>query len=254
MDNSIKEYLDEQAYLINVPAFIANDPVQFPRRYTRMQDIEIAAFTTAAIAWGNRKIILKSADRMLSKMGGSPYDFVMNGAYKTLGSANVHRTFFEHDLAWMLRGFQHIYKKHESLEAFLKTMPIKNGWDVVSALCSEMQKPNDGKLNCRCFPSRFEHSALKRVNLALRWLVRSDGIVDIGVWKFMRPDQLYIPLDLHVGNTARQLGLLNRKSNDRKAVEELTTLLREFCPEDPVKYDFALFGIGVNQRPTMLLG
>jgi len=244
----IKEYLDEQTIRINTPAFIENDPVQFPRRYMRLQDIEIAAFLTATIAWGNRTMILKSVDRMLSKMGKSPYDFVMNEGYKTLGTANVHRTFFEQDLAYMLRGYRNILLQFESIKTFLENIPnLNTAWDITGVLRSEMAKANDNNYNSKCFPSNFEKSALKRINLALRWLVRNDGIVDLGVWTFIKPNQLYIPLDVHVGNTARKLGILQRTSNDRKAVEELTDKLKKFCPEDPVKYDFALFGIGIDK-------
>jgi uncharacterized protein (TIGR02757 family) len=246
---SLKEYLDEQTARINTSTFIDNDPVQFPRRYSRLQDIEIAAFLTATIAWGNRTVILKSADRMFSKMGENPFDFVMNEGYKTLGTANVHRTFFEPDLAFMLSGFRSILLRFGSIMAFLASKPdLNTAWDITGALCSEIEKSNDNNHNNKCFPSNFDKSALKRINLALRWLVRNDGIVDLGVWTILKPSQLYIPLDVHSGNTARKLGILQRNTNDRRAVEQLTAKLREFCPEDPVKYDFALFGTGIEKR------
>ena len=246
--SQLKKYLDEQTFRINTPAFIESDPVQFPRRYTRLQDIEIAAFLTATIAWGKRTMILKSVERMLSKMGESPFDFVMNEGYKTLGKANVHRTFFEQDLAYMLRGYRNILLRFGSIKEFLESKSgINTAWDITGVLRSEIIKANDNNHNSKCFPSNYEKSALKRINLALRWLVRNDGIVDLGVWTSLKPDQLYIPLDVHVGNTARGLGILQRTSNDRKAVEQLTVKLREFCPEDPVKYDFALFGIGIDK-------
>jgi uncharacterized protein (TIGR02757 family) len=243
---NINAYLDAQALRINTPAFIASDPVQFPRRYTRLQDVEIAAFTVATIAWGKRSIILNSAERMLAKMGSSPYDFVMNRGYRSLGEANVHRTFFEHDLAYMLRGFELLYTRHASLDSYLKAA-LPQGcdgapWRVAAALQAAMSEANSGATNSRCLPSNLHTTALKRINLALRWLVRNDGIVDMGVWSCLNPAQLYIPLDLHVGNTARALGILHRKSNDRKAVEELTAILRGYCLSDPVRYDFALFG------------
>jgi uncharacterized protein (TIGR02757 family) len=242
---SIKEYLEEKAREINTPAFIENDPVQFPRRYTLLQDIEIVAFITATISWGKRRMILNSAERMLAGMGDSPYSFVMNEGYKTLGAGNIHRTFFEPDLAWMLRGFKHIYERHESLEAFLRNsiggsaMPA---WDMVRVLSGVMTAANGGSFNKKCFPANYERAALKRINLALRWLVRNDGIVDMGVWTFISPKRLYIPLDVHVGDNARKLGILSRKANDRRAVEMLTAQLVEYCPDDPIKYDFALFG------------
>jgi uncharacterized protein (TIGR02757 family) len=252
--DSIKTYLDNQLALTNTPAFAENDPVQFPRRYKRLQDIEIVSFVIATIAWGNRKMILNNAERLLSNWGDSPYDYVMNEGYRTLGKANVHRTFFEHDLAYMLRGFRHILASYGSLECFLAHQNAGQAeapaWFVASAMQTEMVKTNGGQHNGKCFPANLKNTALKRINMALRWLVRKDHIVDLGVWTCIKPYQLYIPLDVHVGNTARALGLLQRKSNDRKAVEELTAKLREYCPEDPVKYDFALFGIGVNKLKT----
>ncbi|MDR0845451.1 MAG: TIGR02757 family protein [Tannerella sp.] len=249
---TIKEMLDEQVARINTPSFADSDPVQFPRRYTRLQDVEIAAFLAATIAWGNRKMILNNAERMFARLGDSPYDFVMNQGYRSLGQANVHRTFFEPDLAYMLHGFRQIYSTHGTLENFLKSLNIAESdvpaWDLTAALRSEMMHANEARHNTKCFPSNSGKSAIKRINLAMRWLVRNDGIVDLGVWTSLKPSQLYIPLDIHVSNTARELGILERKTNDRKAVEELTGRLREFCPEDPVKYDFALFGIGINRE------
>lgn len=247
---NIKDFLDETATRINTPSFIESDPVQFPRRYSRLQDIEIAALLTATIAWGNRKMILANAERMLSKLGSSPYDFVMGEGYTTLGTANVHRTFFEPDLAYFLKGLRPIYKGWGSLNAFFQRFHLGSTeapiWEAARFLRAALMDGNGQTFNTKCIPSSFESSALKRLNLAFRWLVRNDGIVDLGVWDCITPAQLYIPLDVHVGNTARQLGLLTRISNDRKAVEELTRVLREFQPEDPIIYDFALFGVGAN--------
>ena len=242
----MKSFLDEQVRLINTPLFIETDPVQFPHRYKRLHDIEIVSFIVSTIAWGRREMILRNADRMLSKMGESPYEYVMNEDYHALGGANIHRTFFEPDLAYMLRGFRKIYSENDTVESFLQKRETQNAWSIAGALQSEMALANNGKENSKCMPSRTEKSALKRINLALRWLVRNDGIVDLGVWKILKPSQLFIPLDVHVANVARKLDILQRKSNDRRAVEELTAVLRTFCPEDPVKYDFALFGIGVR--------
>ena len=245
----MKNFLDEQVQFINTPAFIAADPVQFPHRYKRLQDIEIVSFIVATIAWGRREMILRDAERMLSVMGESPYNYVMNEDYKNLGTKNVHRTFFEDDLAYLLRGFHKIYTENESIECLLEKHNVHDAWQIAAVLQNELQAANNGKTNSRnCISLHFEKSALKRLNMALRWLVRNDGIVDLGVWKVLKPSELYIPLDVHVGNTARKLDILKRKSNDRKAVEELTAVLRDFCKEDPIKYDFALFGIGVNEK------
>ena len=246
----IKAILDEQVERINVSDFIKDDPVQFPHRFSKLQDIEITAFTTATIAWGKRCMILRDADRMLSLMDNSPYDFVMNKGFECLGKENVHRTFFQPDLAYMLRGFYEIYSKYESINDMVKVLGISNdsapAWRVCDEIRNISYEANNKEYNSQCFPSNFNNSALKRINLAIKWLVRNDGVVDLGVWDCIKPSQLYIPLDVHVGNTARKLNLLTRKSNDRKAVVELTDKLKGFNPTDPVIYDYALFGIGVN--------
>jgi len=258
MQQSVKQILDEFVEQFNTYDFIETDPVQFPRRYSKLQDIEIVAFTVATIAWGKRPMILRNADRMLAKMGDSPYDFVMNEDYRALGAANIHRTFFETDLSYMLRGFRNIFLKYGSVENMLKSGVEENlfsempaVWRLAGLLSKEMQDANAGKSNSKCYPANFEKSALKRLNMTLRWLVRDDGIVDLGVWKTLKKSELFIPLDVHVGNVARELGILSRKGNDRRAVEELTSVLREFCPDDPVKYDFALFGAGISRKITV---
>jgi len=244
----VKAYLDEMVLKINRPEFIDDDPVQFPRRYKDLRDIEIVAFTIANIAWGKRSMILRNAERMLEKLGASPYDFVMNKGYERFGTVNVHRTFFEQNLKYMLQGFRAFYQAYESMDTYISTLPEdeRTAWSIVTALSRFAIKANDGKEDTRCYSAAYTSSALKRVNLAMRWLVRNDGIVDLGVWRSIKPSQLYIPLDVHVGNTARKLGLLERRSNDRKAVAELTAKLRSYNPEDPIIYDFALFGVGVN--------
>jgi uncharacterized protein (TIGR02757 family) len=244
----IKAYLDEHAERINQPSFIVNDPVQFPHRYKNLQDIEIVSFLVATIAWGKRAVILRNAERMLAKMGESPYDYVMDEGYRCLSKANIHRTFFEQNLAYMLHGFRHFYTSYTSMDDYMAACEKKTPQRLVEALRKSALEANNDQNDTRCYSSDLRNTALKRVNLALRWLVRNDGIVDLGVWKSMTPDMLYIPLDTHVGNTAREIGLLARKNNDWKAVEELTGKLRAYNPEDPVLYDFALFGIGVEKN------
>lgn len=251
-DKELKELLDREATRINRVEFIANDPVQFPRRYERQEDIEIAALLSATIAWGNRKMICRDADRMLSMMDNSPYQFMMDEGYEDLNpDQNIHRTFFARNLQHYMRGLRLIYRKYSSLDAL--SAAIESGKDEFPAwrLTSEIQKylleANDNKACSRCLPQNLEQTALKRINMALRWLVRDDGIVDLGIWKSIPKRKLYIPLDVHAGNTARELGLLSRKSNDRKAVAELTQRLREYRQEDPAFYDYALFGIGIGE-------
>ena len=222
-----------------VDDFIACDPVQFPRRYTNQADIEIAAFLSATIAWGRREQIIISAEKMFAMMPHGPLNFVMSSKpSKNARPSCIHRTFFEHDLRYFCKGFKHCYQKYGNLETLFAASP--DMWQGIALFREEMALANGGRYSKHI--ANADKSACKRINLALRWLVRQ-GRVDLGLWKNVRPSSLCIPLDVHVARNARSLGLLQRASNDRKAVEELTGKLKEFCPEDPVKYDFALFGM-----------
>lgn len=247
----IKELLDSEARRINHVDFIANDPVQFPRRFERLQDIEIAALLSATIAWGNRKMICNNCNKMLALMDNQPYDYVMDKGYEELPDMNIHRTFFSKNLRYYLRGLNFIYSKYGSLHDFAKHMVISSSefpsWKLVEEMKKVFTEANNGESDNRCLPGNLQNTALKRINMALRWLVRDDGIVDMGVWNVIKPSQLFIPLDVHVGNVSRELGLLTRNANDRKATIELTEVLRKMRPEDPVWYDYALFGIGVER-------
>ena len=247
-----RELLDAEAARINSPEFIADDPVQFPRRFTSQPDIEIASLLASTIAWGNRRMICRDADRMFALMDNSPHAFVMDRGYEELPDANIHRTFFTDDLRTYLRGLHLIYSSHPTLEDFAAAHGIQHSatpaWALAEAINSALAEANPGNSArlCRCLPQNLRTSALKRLNMALRWLVRTDGIVDLGTWRLLTPAQLYIPLDVHVGNTSRQMGLLTRRANDRRSVEELIATLRTFRPDDPTIYDFALFGIGMK--------
>lgn len=247
----IKELLDAEARRINSPEFIADDPVQFPRRFTSQPDIEIASLLASTIAWGNRRMICRDADRMLALMDNEPYRFVMDRAYEELPDGNVHRTFFVSDLRAWLRGLHLIFSEYPTLEEFAAARGVGRSpfpaWALAEAVNERLAAANpEGQRLSRCLPQNLRTSALKRLNMALRWLVRTDGIVDLGVWSLLSPSQLFIPLDVHVGDTSRQLGLLSRRANDRRSVEELTATLRGFNPDDPTLYDFALFGIGMK--------
>jgi len=234
--------------------FIMRDPVQFPRRYAKRgakqrANIEIAAFLAATIAWGRRDLILRSAEKMFSLMEPSPAAFVMAGKYRKLKDRCIHRTFFEDDLKYFCRGFKSCYAKYGSLEKLFATTP--DIWQGIALFREEMAAANGGRYTKHIAnPGRPDSAAgsgaasaaCKRINLALRWLVRK-GPVDLGLWKSISPSSLYIPLDVHVARSARRLGLLKRKSNDKKAVIELSQKLRELCPNDPIKYDFVLFGM-----------
>ena len=244
-----RRYNQFSGFESSVRDFIEHDPVQFPLRYAKRRpknqaDIEIAAFLAATIAWGRRDLIIRSCRRMFAMMEPGPYTYVLKHAalrkrVPDRGSC-VHRTFFEDDLAYFCRGFGHCYAKYGTLEKLFASEP--DLWQGISLFREEMAAGNRG-----CYTVHIANpdanSACKRINMALRWLVRK-GPVDMGLWKSIKPSSLYIPLDVHVARNARNTGLLERKSNDRKAVIEITEKLRKFCPEDPVKYDFVLFSIG----------
>ena len=263
-EDKIKEYLEELVAKNNTEAFIKDDPVQFPHRYSDIRDIEIVSFLVATIAWGNRKMILNNANKMLEIMGRSPYDYVMSGGWEKLDPDKcVHRTFFGRDLKYYCKGIQHIYNQLVSYSVNQLVSYSVNqlvSYSLEDVFCNEEHDVWRGIQNFRNLMAEangvmskhisnpsceapMKGSACKRLHMALRWLVRNDGIVDLGVWKKLKPKDLMIPLDVHVARVSRQLGLLDRKSNDRMAVEMLTSQLRKFDKEDPVKYDFALFGV-----------
>ena len=183
-------------------------------------------------------------------MDYQPYAYVADRGFEDLGERfNIHRTFFSDDFYHMLNGLERVYRQYGSINNFAKAREVASSptpaWRLVELLNAEMLEAN-GTANPRCFPLGLDKTALKRINMALRWLVRRDGIVDMGVWDCINPAQLFIPLDVHVGNTARALGLLTRRSNDKQAVLDLTETLRTLKPDDPVVFDYALFGIGIT--------
>lgn len=249
--NSLKQVLDREAARINTPNFIAQDPVQFPRRFSNLPDIEIVALLSATIAWGNRKMICNNCEKMLTIMDNQPAAFVKSQSYEQLpDEQNIHRTFFARNFKYMLRGLKRIYDQYPTLNDFATANHVGSSeepaWRLVELMQHELALANEGRNDSRCLPTNLNNTALKRINMALRWLVRDDGIVDMGVWNAINPSQLFIPLDVHVGNTARALGMTSRHANDKKTVMEITQLLLKMRPEDPVIYDFALFGIGIT--------
>lgn len=251
--DSLKEFLDREAARINSVDFIAHDPVQFPRRFSALRDIEIVSLLSATIAWGNRKMICNNCQKMLDLMENDPAAWVDDEAYEDLpDELNLHRTFFARNFKYMLRGLKRIYDRHDSLNDFAVAHHVGDSdepsWRLVELMQGELADANGGNFDSRCLPTNLNNTALKRINMALRWLVRDDGIVDMGVWNAIKPSQLFIPLDVHVGNTARALGMITRRANDKKTVLELTSLLLQFRPSDPVIYDYALFGVGVGNK------
>ncbi len=253
IDAEIISLLDSEAARINSEAFIADDPVQFPRRFESLPDIEIASLLCSSIAWGNRRMICRDCDRMLALMDNAPHAYVMDRGYEDLpDEINIHRTFFGRNFKHFLRGLRVVYSLFGSLQGFASAAGIATSphpsWSLVEALNAVLADANGGVGDSRCLPLNLATTALKRVNMALRWLVRNDGIVDLGVWNVITPAQLFIPLDVHVGNVARSLGLVSRKANDRRTVEELNAILVTLRPHDPVFYDYALFGIGMEAK------
>jgi uncharacterized protein (TIGR02757 family) len=249
----IKAFLEEKYLQYNNPSFIECDPISIPHCFTGLQDREIAGFLIAAIAWGRRDLILRSGKLMLALMNNSPYEFVRTASEDELMrfSGFVHRTFNGTDCIYFLRGLRHIYSNYDSMEDVVvqgmkASGSVKEGLSYLRLTFFSL--PHASR-NEKHFADIMGGAAGKRLNMFLRWMVRKDNHgVDFGVWTKIDPSILYIPLDLHSGNTARRLGLLTRKMNDWKAVEELTAILRDFDPADPVKYDFALFGLGVNEK------
>jgi len=248
-----KAFLDEKYLQYNNPSFIECDPISIPYRFSNRFDREISGFLTAAIAWGRRDLILRSSTKMMELMDNSPYEFILSANENEIGrfSGFVHRTFNGIDSIFFIRALRHIYSSYESMEdVVLEGMQdinsVKDGLYHLRQIFFSI--PHENR-NEKHFADVMGGAAGKRLNMFLRWMVRKDSRgVDFGIWNRIDPSLLYIPLDLHSGNTARKLGLLTRTVNDWKSVEELTNILREFDPSDPVKYDFALFGLGVNEK------
>ena len=255
--SEIKELLDFHAARINSPEFIGDDPVQFPRMFSDRRDIEIAALLSATIAWGKRSMIIRDAQRMFALMDMQPYCYMMDQGYEDLPRQNIHRTFFSDNLQHWMRGLRLIYSRHVTLDDFARSIGAGQA-DYPAVKLAEginqcLAEANGGKGDSRCLPLNLNTTALKRLNMALRWLVRTDGIVDLGIWSSISQESLRIPLDVHVIRTATGLGLLTRASADRKAVEMLTAELRAMRPHDPVFYDYALFGLGVEAAKPFVI-
>jgi len=250
--SELKSFLDFKAEQYNTPEFIDSDPVQIPHQFSKKEDIEIAGFLTATIAWGNRKSILKNANRLMEILDRNPHDFVLNHTESDLENLTgfVHRTFNETDLLYFISALKNIYKNHGGIETIFTENAEK---DSLQHAIQEFKKvffeiPHPPRTQ-KHVSDPLKNSAAKRINMYLRWMVRKDQAgVDFGLWKNLTPSQLSCPLDVHSGNVARKLKLLKRKANDAKALSELDTSLRKLDSADPVKYDFALFGLGVFEK------
>jgi uncharacterized protein (TIGR02757 family) len=249
-DTNIKDFLDEKFHQFNSKSFIETDPIQIPHAFTKKEDIEISAFLAATIAWGQRKTIISNAQKLMLWMDDAPHDFILNHNKKELEQFKkfVHRTFNGTDCAFFIKSLQNIYLRHGGLEnAFAKRLK-KNDTDIKNAIVGFRElflELKHDKRSDKHISNPESKSSAKRLCMYLRWMVRNDKKgVDFGIWKKINASQLCLPLDVHTGNVSRKLGLLKRTQDDWQAVEEITSVLKHFDKNDPVKYDFALFGLG----------
>ncbi len=265
----LQSFLDSKVIQYNQPDFIKNDPVSIPHLFTKKQDIEIMGFWAATLAWGQRVTIINKCKELISLMDGAPYDFIINHEEPDLKKLLhfKHRTFNDIDTLYFIAFFRWHYEHFDSLEdAFIPTSTV-----VLSDSEEPAHQPIDGHLSVESalnhfrkyffslpdFPHRTkkhvsspsQKSTCKRLNMFLRWMVRRDDCgVDFGIWNKLKPADLIMPCDLHVDRVARKLKLITRKQTDWQTAVELTERLREFDPADPVKYDFALFGLGIEEK------
>ncbi|MBN2806218.1 MAG: TIGR02757 family protein [Prolixibacteraceae bacterium] len=250
--HEIKLLLDEKFEQYNKPGFIIDDPVSIPHQFDQKEDIEIAGFLTATIAWGQRKSIINNAEKMMKWMGYFPHEFVLNANNNDLKAFEkfVHRTFNGIDAVFFLKALKHIYTRHGGLESvftngFTQNATLQGTLVYFRTIFLEAEHATRSEKHVA---NVLKQSTGKRLCMYLRWMVRNDGSgIDFGLWKGIPASALMLPLDVHTGTISRKLGLLTRKQNDWQAVEEVTQQLRIFDPNDPVKYDFALFGMGVNK-------
>ena len=249
MENAdLKKILDEAQVKYEVPSFIEKDPISIPHRFTKKEDIEISAFLTSIISWGNRKAILKSASFLMELLKNDPYNFIRKTSNEECEKLKTfyYRTLNGSDMFYIVKALKEVYKEG-GFEVFFKRE--YNGQPLIERIAKFYRffrqfLPERTKKHVASIDGG---SAGKRSNMFLRWMVRSNERgVDFGLWNCILPNELFLPLDVHVANIARSLNFTKRKQNDRKTVEEVTEVLRGFCPEDPIKYDFALFSLDLN--------
>jgi len=251
----LKSYLDSCVDKFNTPHFIEKDPISIPHQFTKLQDIEIMGFWVSMLAWGQRVTIINKAHELIQLMDGAPHDFILNHKEKDRKAflSFKHRTFQATDTLYFLEFFQNFYKKNKSLETAFANHMSPEDKNIEAALKGFHEQffalPDAPHRTRKHVSTPIRKSSCKRLNMFLRWMVRQDDKgVDFGLWKKIKPSQLLMPLDVHVDRVARRLGLLERKQTDWKSVIELTNNLQEFDKNDPVKYDFALFGAGVLEK------
>ncbi len=246
----IRDFLNEKADEYNVPGFIPDDPVSVPHLFSKKQDVEIAGFFAAMLAWGQRKTIISKSVELMERMDNRPYDFIMNHGDEDLRRLEgfVHRTFNTTDLLYFTSFFRYHYERYDSLEdAFLPASNMKDSLTGFHEYFFSLPDYPDRTRKHIATPAR--KSACKRINMFLRWMVRNDDRgVDFGLWQRISPSRLICPCDVHVERIARRLGLINRRQVDWQTAEELTASLRLIDPNDPVRFDFALFGLGIEEK------
>jgi len=252
-DSDLKAFLEEKFNEYNREEFIESDPIQIPKQFEDTKDIEIAGFLSATIAWGQRRTIITNMNSLLKRMNNTPYDFIINAEEEDLEAFSdfKHRTFNGEDCIFFLRSLKNIYQNHGSLGDIFQHNYERKGNipDTIQTFRNIFFEIPHPVRTQKHVADISKKSSAKRLNMFLRWMVRKDKRgIDFGIWDKIKMKDLFIPLDIHSGNVARELGLLKRKQNDWKAVEELTGKLREFDPDDPVKYDYALFGLGVFEK------
>ncbi len=246
-EKELKVFLDLKSEAYNNTNFIEDDPISIPHLFTKKEDIESIGFIMATISWGQRKTIIKNGHKLVEIMGNSPYDFILNASdndFKDLSF--VHRTFNISDLQFFILAMRRIYQEvPNGLEGAFQS---KEGTAARIYNCRSLfLQTEHEKRSEKHLANPLKGSSAKRINMFLRWMVRKDKKgVDFGIWNQIPMADLYIPLDVHTGNVARKLGLIKRKANDWKALEELMCNVQKFDPNDPCKYDFALFGLGVT--------
>ena len=249
---ALKSFLDNKVLLYNTLEFLETDPIQIPHQYTLKEDIEIAGFFAAILAWGNRKTIINKTHKLLECMGDNPFDFIQgfNPTSEKYLKGFVHRTFNDVDAIYFCKALQNIYIKYGGLEPLLlnKSRAI-NYFESLAHFKTVFFELKHPLRTRKHISNPLNNSAAKRLHLFLRWMVRQDNAgVDLGIWKTHNPAQLSLPLDVHTARIARKLKLLKRKQNDAKAVLELDASLRKLDNTDPVKYDYALFGLGIFEN------
>ena len=249
-NKELKDLLEHKFILYNTKNFISEDPISIPYLYNQKEDIEIVSFLISIISWGNRKSIIKSGNKLKEILGSSPIDFIMRFKEKDLKKIDfVHRTFNKFDLIYFLKSLKNIYENHDGLEnVFSKNLNDEFMYNNISNFRKIFFSLNHENRTEKHISNPKKNSACKRINMFLRWMVRNDGVVDFGIWKKIKPSMLSCPLDVHTANIGRKLNLISRKQNDLKTVLELDQKLRLFDKNDPVKYDYALFGMGVYEK------